>query len=73
VWWTVSQRLHLHLPEPDSYRIRAVLPEHFDGGRIEVEWLRLTVADGTVQPWSVDALPLRPAGALPPQPTLASV
>ena len=63
VWWMVNRRLHVRLPDPDSYRIRATLPEHLAQGSVEVEWLTMTVADGTVQPWPVEALALQPAGA----------
>ncbi|MEB3199612.1 MAG: hypothetical protein VKK62_03660 [Synechococcaceae cyanobacterium] len=45
-WWTLQTRLHLRFDEPQSRRLRVVLPQQLGSTRARFEWGQLTVLDG---------------------------
>ena len=59
-WLTVTQTVHLRLPQRESVRVQAVLSEQLaDGGEPwAIEWIELVLEDGVVSPQPVAALPL---------------
>jgi len=45
-WWIVETRLHLRFAEPESRRLRVVLPQQLGDSRARLEWGEMTVLDG---------------------------